>query len=179
MVRNFRQTKKVIKYLKNRYGNIRKHTIQDDIVLVDDLCNDHSLEEIKMMKNRINASITLDKNNSYLNNYFISLFVAFFTVSCTSIFLLVTIGSQLILSSLNHFVQINQEDINQDNLNELIQSINFSELMTTAIQIAGIVFLFFLVSIFLVTAIIYRNSSNNYMYNTLIEEAFEKKKELD
>lgn len=176
MKRDFKQAKKVVKYLEGRYGSIRKHTINDDIVIVNDICDDHSLEEIEMMEKRINASINLNRDTSYVNNHPMNLMVALFTTVSASLLAMVTIGSQMIISYAGHLTNVYDKQITPEILNEMMKSMDFSSIMGIAIVYIGLVFLMLFIGTHIINSLIEKKSNRIYMYSVLIEEAIEKKK---
>ena len=163
MKRDFKQAKGVIKYLEGRYGSIRKHTISDDMTIVNNICDNHSLEEIKMMKNRINALINLRRDTSNVNDHPMNLLIAFFTAVSALILGMVTIGSQWLIPYIGQGATINQE-------NEFISSI-----IGIAITFIVIVYIVIAIGVYLISLPVQMTSNKYYHYSVLIEEAFEKK----
>lgn len=155
MSRNLKNAKNVVKYLERRYGSIKNHTISDDISLVNDICKHHELEEIKMMKNRINATIGSNRDSSYVGDHFNNLFVSFFTIISTLVLASMTIVSQT------------------------LDAQDFTSPMSLATEYIIYLFLFFSLSNILFMHIVRTNSNRIYKYAVLIEESFDKKKESE
>ncbi|MEH6940637.1 hypothetical protein [Bacillus sp. JJ722] len=68
MKRSFQSAKVITKYLEGRYGKTNKNT--DDIQYAKDLANDHSINELNMMKKRIDTSISFKKDTTPKVSFF-------------------------------------------------------------------------------------------------------------
>ena len=179
MRRDFKQAKDIIQYLERRYGSIKKHTINDDITMVSDICDDHSSEEIKMMRNRINALIQSKRDMSYVNNHPMNLLIAFFTTVGASVLAMVTIVSQTLISYIGQVTKINDEEVTQEILNQMVSSLDFSSIMSVAIKYIILIFILLSIGIYFINIFKQRYSNIFHMYGVLIEEAFEKKRETE
>ncbi len=176
MIRDFNNAKNVVGYLERRYGKIRNHTIGDDIRLIKSISDDHSLDQISMMKNRINASISSSRDTSYVNNNPVNFLTVLFTVMCTLFFGFITIGSQLVLAYMGHVVNINKEEITLKDLNNMVDSFDLSSLMDVALFPIVVIFFLIYTTIVLVNSILKRNSDKLHMYEVIVRETYDKKR---
>ncbi|CAG9620869.1 hypothetical protein [Sutcliffiella rhizosphaerae] len=80
MERDFNTAKSIVNYLENRYGNIRNNTLSDDVITVKTICTDHTLDQIEMMKNRLQKLISFHKDHYFIYGNTISIMILFFTI---------------------------------------------------------------------------------------------------
>lgn len=175
MKKDFKQAKKIIKYLEGKYGKIGKHTIEDDITIVNDISNHYNLEELKMMKKRLIASIQLNRDISYMDNHPTNLMIAFFTAVSAVLVAMATMGFHLLISYSDHLTRIYEVEMTPEMLNDMVEALNFSDIIMLVIVCLVVVCLVMFAGIYLANRPARINYNKIYKYNLLIEEALEKK----
>ncbi|USK46335.1 hypothetical protein [Cytobacillus oceanisediminis] len=176
MIRDFNHAKNIVGYLEKRYGKIKRHTIRDDIEFVKDICDDHNLQQISMMRNRIQASIHSGRDTSYVNNNPVNFLTVLFTVVCSLMFGFITIGAQLVLAYIGHVVNISGKDITIKDLDKMVDSFNLSSLLQAALIPTLGIFIMIYAGILILNSALKKDSSKIHMYDVLIREAYERKR---
>ncbi|MCM3616165.1 hypothetical protein M3936_01100 [Sutcliffiella horikoshii] len=175
MIRDFNYAKNVISYLEKRYGKIIDYTMSDNITYVEDLCNNHTLNQINMMKKRIKGAIEVNKDTSYLNNNPVNFLIVLLPIISTLLFGLVTIGSQLILQYMNQVVNLTEKEITIDDLTNMAISFDIGSLMNLVSFFIIAVFILFLLANYLLSRNHRKYTNKLYALHILLEEAYEKK----
>lgn len=168
MKRNFENAKSVYKYLKNRYGKFHNQTFNDDIRITHSIKNDHKLDQLLMMKKRINGELSVSENMKNLN---IITFVTLVpSLVITIIITIVTIFSDF-LTNAEIFKDTN---LTLDQLIEILK--NISDLLFKIILILIIILL---IGFSIIDFIKINELRKLYKCSIILEEAIEmKKKEL-
>ncbi|SDC27941.1 hypothetical protein SAMN05421734_10616 [Pelagirhabdus alkalitolerans] len=171
MKRDFNQAKNVFKYLEGRYGKIKKHSMNDDITLAKDMSSNHSLEELYMIKRRIQAHLSHNGENDYINNHLqpsmLSYFVALSTFSISA----VTLGWNWLQILAEQNIQLNLDDLEHEEANEILRMIDPSSLFSVAGTVIIVLFTLLFFFGFTVYSIKSKKVLRNAHYEILVIEA--------
>ncbi|MFC4387506.1 hypothetical protein ACFOZ1_06725 [Gracilibacillus marinus] len=177
-MRNFRQSKDVVRYLEERYGPIKKHTIEDDLSIVNDICNHHSSEELQLISNRVKVIVEINKDTNYVATIFLPMMLAFFAAISTLAISTVTVTSNLLTSYFNQTIKLNEEKITQEKLSELMNLLDLPSFMTIAAVLILICFVLITLGVWYIDYGNTRKAKKLLMYKILIDEAIEKKSSI-
>ncbi|PAE17303.1 hypothetical protein CHH91_04670 [Virgibacillus sp. 7505] len=166
MSRNFKNSKVVVSYLYKKYGKLHGQTIEDEIYIIENIKRDHTQEELKMMKRRLNGSLDVIKESNALFYLPITIMLSFLTVMSTIIITMINSNTNYAGKA----VDLYKDEITKEEFMSMYDYSSLFDLVMSNISIAFFTMILFwaVVTIYFIAR--FRNRKNALI---LIEESID------